>query len=155
MRLLAAPAPFGLAAAISRSRFGRLGRDRELFEVGLSEGDDMIVLHRACGDDDGGAGAVAATEIALDRRAVEGAHALPRAQNWPAERMVRPGRRGEKIEHQVVRRVFDRSDFLDDNVLLPFELLRVERAVSEEVADDIERELCIISQNAGEIAGAL
>ena len=89
----------------------------------------MIMLHRACGDDDGGAGAVAAAEIALDRRPVEGSHALPRAQDWPAERMVRPGRRGEEIEHQVVRRVFDRPDFLDDDVLLSFELLRVEHAV--------------------------
>ena len=115
----------------------------------------MIVLHRAGGGDDGGAGAIAAAEIAVDRRPVEGLDALPRAQDRPAERMVRPGGRGEEIEHQVVRRVFDRPDFLDDDVLLSFELFRVERAVGEKVANDVEREPCVASQNAGEIAGAL
>ncbi len=66
--------------------------------------------------------------------------------------MVRPGGRGEEVEHQVVRRVFDSPDFLDDDVLLSFELFRVEHAVGEKVANDVERELCVVSQNPGEIA---
>src|ERR1700722_4697217 len=123
MRLLEAPAAFGLAAAISGSRFGRRGRNREPFEAGLSEGDDMSMFHRAGPGDGGGAGAVAVVEIGLDRPPVEGLDALPRTQDRPADRLVRPGGRGEEIEHQVVRRVFDRPDFLDDNVLLSFELL--------------------------------
>ena len=84
----------------------------------------MIVFDRAGGGDDRGAGAVAAAQIEIDRRPVEGPDALPRAQDRPADRLVRPGCRGEEIEHQVVRRVFDRADFLDDDVLLAFELIR-------------------------------
>ena len=89
----------------------------------------MIMLDRAGGGDDGGAGAVAAAQIAIDRRPVEGLDALPRAEDRPADRMVRPCGRGEEVEHEVVRRVFDRPDFLDDDVLLSFELFRVEHAV--------------------------
>src|ERR1700733_5174466 len=155
MPLPEAPAALGLAAAISGSRCGRRGRGRKPFEAGLSEGKNMIVFHRAGGGDDGGAGVIAAAEIPVDRRPVESLAALPCAQDRSADRLVRPRGRGEEIEHQVVRRVFDRSDFLDDNVLLPFELLRVERAVGEKVADDVARELCFVSQNGGEIAGAL
>ena len=66
--------------------------------------------------------------------------------------MVRPCGRGEEIEHQVVRRVFDRADFLDDDILFSFELLRGERAVGEKVADDVEHEIRVARQNAGEIA---
>ena len=144
MRLLEAPVHFGLAAAIGGSRFGGRRRFGEGFEAGLSEVDDMIVLDRACGGDDGGAGAVAATEIAIDGRPVEGPDALPRAQNRPADRLVGPGGRGDKIEHEVVRRVFDRPDLLDDDVLLAFELLGGEHAVGQKVADDVKRELCVL-----------
>src|ERR1700692_2871147 len=66
--------------------------------------------------------------------------------------MVRPGGRGEEVKHQVVRRVFDSPDYLDDDVLLSLELFRVEHAVGEKVANDVERELRVVSQNPGEIA---
>ena len=115
----------------------------------------MIVLDRAGGGDDGGAGAIAAAQIAVDRRPVEGLDALARAENRPADRLVRPSGRGEEIEHQVVRRVFDRADLLEDDVLLPFEFIRVERAVGEKVAHDVEREIGVAPQNAGEIARSL
>ena len=152
MRLLEAPLHLDLAAAISGSRFGGRRRLGEGSEARLSEIEDMIVFDRAGGGHDGGAGAVAATQIKIDRRPVEGPDALPRAQDRPADRLVRPGGRGEEIEHQVVRRVFDRPDFLDDNILLSFELLRVERALGEKVANDVKHEIRVARQNAGEIA---
>ena len=106
----------------------------------------MIVLDRPGGGDDGRAGAVAATQIEIDRRPVEGPDALPGAQDRPADRLVRPGGRRKEIEHQVVWRVFDRTDFLDDNILLPFELLRGERAFGQKVANDVKHEIRVVAR---------
>ena len=152
MRLLEAPLHLDLAATIGGSRFGGRRSLGKGSEAGLNEIEDMIVLDRAGRRDDGGAGAVAATQIGIDRRPVEGLDALPRAEDRPADRLVRPGGRGEEIEHQVVWRVVDRSDFLDDDILLALELLRIERAFGEKVANDVEREIGVARQNAGEIA---
>ena len=154
-RLLQASAALGFAAAIGRSLLGRRRRGRKLFEARLNEGEDMIVLHRAGRGDNSGAGAVAATEIVVDRRPIEGLYSIARAENRPANRLVRPGGRGEEIKHQIVRRVFDRADLLDYDVLLAFEFLPVEYALGEKVAHDIERELGVAPKHAGEIAGSL
>ena len=155
MRLLEPSSNLGLAAAISGALLGRRRRGVELFEARLSEGKDMIVLDRAGRGDDRGAGAIAAAQIVVDGRPVEGLDALARAENRPADRLVRPGGRGEEIEHQVVRRVFDRADLLEDDVLLPFELIRVECALGEKIAHDVERELDVAAHQAGEIARSL
>jgi hypothetical protein len=151
MRLLKAPLNLDLAATISGSRFGGSRRLGEGSEARLSKIEDMIVFDRPGGCDDGGAGAVAATQIKIDRRPVEGPDALPCAQDRPPDRLVRPGGRREEIEHQVVWRIFDRSDFLDDDILLSFELLRGESAVGEKVANDVKHEIRVGRQNPGEI----
>ena len=127
MGLLEAPAELGLATAIDGRRFGRRGRGMQLFEPGLREIDDVIVFDRAGGRDHGGAGAVSPAEIAIDRVPVEGADALARAEDRAPDRLVRPGGRGEEIEHPVVGRILDRADLLDDDILLPLELGGVER----------------------------
>ena len=92
MRLLEAPLNLDLAATISGSRFGGRLRRREGSEARLNKIEDMIVFDRPGGGDDGGAGAVAATQIKIDRRPVEGPDALPCAQDRPADRLVRPRR---------------------------------------------------------------
>src|SRR6185312_7085479 len=120
-----------------------------------SEAHDMIVLDRAGGGDDCRARAIAAVEIAVDRRPVEGPDAFPRAEDRPADRLVRPGGRGDEIEHQVVGRIVDRPDLLDDDILFPFELVGIERAVGEEVADHVERESGVAPQNPSEVARPL
>ena len=66
-----------------------------------------------------------------------------------------PGRGGEKVEHVVVRRVLDGADLLDDDVLLALELGRIEQALGQDVADDVEREADVGPDHAGEIAGPL
>ena len=80
------------------------------------------------------------TEVPVDRVAVECADPLARAEDWPADRLIRPSSRGEEIEHEVVRRVLDRANLLHDDVLLALELVRVELAVGENVAEDVERQ---------------
>ena len=80
-------------------------------------------------------------EIVVDRVAVEGADALAGAEDRAADRLVRPGGGGEKIEHEIVGRVLDRADLLQDDVLLALEFVRVELAVGEDVADDVERKV--------------
>ena len=96
-----------------------------------------------------------AAQIVVDRRAVEGPDALARAENRPADRLVRPGGRGEEIEHEIVGRVLDRADLLQDDVLLALELVGVERALGENVGDDVERQVDVLAQHAGEIGGLL
>src|SRR3984957_8428640 len=151
MRLLEPPLYLDLAAAISGARFGGSRRLGEGSEPRLGEIEDMIVFDRPGGSHDGGAGAVAATQIKIDPRPVERPDALPRAQDRPADRRGRPRGRREEIEHQVVRRIFDRPDFLDDNILLSFKLLRGECALGEKIANDVKHELRIARQNPGEI----
>src|SRR6185437_8217179 len=155
MRLLEAPPDPGLAAAIVGFGLDGRRRVRQRFQAGLSEAHDMIVLDRAGGGDDCRARAIAAVEIAVDRRPVEGPDAFPRAEDRPADRLIRPSGRGEEIEHQVVGRVVDRPDLLDDDILFPFELVGIERAVGEEVADHVERESGVAPQNPSEVARPL
>ena len=62
---------------------------------------------------------------------------------------------GQQIEHEVVGRVLDRADLLDDDVLLALEFLRIEQAVGEDVADHVEREPDVAADHLGEIAGPL
>ena len=141
MGLLEPPLDLDLAAAISGSRFGGRRRLGEGAEARLGEIEDMIVFDRPGGGHDGRAGAVAATQIKIDPRPVEGPDALSGAQDRPTDRLVRPGRLRKEIEHQVVRRIFDRSDFLDDNIFLAFELIRGERAFGQKVANDVKHEI--------------
>jgi len=115
----------------------------------------MTVFDRARCGDDGGAGAVSAAQIVVDRRPVEGHDALPRAENRPADWLIGPSGRGEKIEHQVIRRVFDRPDLLEDHILFPFELFQVECAIGEKVANDVEREIGVAPENSSEVARSL
>ena len=81
-----------------------------------------------------------AAKITVDRVAVEGADALAGPKDRPADRLVRPGGGGQEVEDEVVRRVLDRADLLHDDVLLALEFDRVELAVGQDVADDVERE---------------
>ena len=96
-----------------------------------------------------------AREIAVDRRAIERGDALARAQDRAADRLIRPGRGGEEIEHEIVGRVLDRADLLDDDVLFAREFLRVELAVGEDVGEHVDREIDVLAQHMGEIAGLL
>src|SRR5208337_5048017 len=153
--LLEALAKLALSAPIGGRRFGRRRRASQTLKAGLSEPNDMAVFDRASGGDHRGAGAVAPREVAVDGFPVEGADALPRAEDRPADRLVRPGGRAEEIEHEILRRIFDGADFLHNDVLFPFEFAGVELAVGENVADDVHRQSGVCSQHAREVAGSL
>ena len=112
------------------------------------------MLDRAGRGDHRRGGAVVLAQIAVDRDPVESADALACPQNRPSDGLVRPCARGQKIENEIVGRVFDGADFLHDDVFLPLEFVRIELAVGQNVAEDVERQPASLSQDAGEIAGA-
>ena len=92
-------------------------------------------------------------EISIDRRAIERGDALARAENRAADRLIRPCRRGQEIEHEVVGRVFDGADFLHDDVFFSRELLGIELAVGDDVGEHVHREVDVLAQHMGEITG--
>ena len=67
----------------------------------------------------------------------------------------RPGGRGEEIEDEIVGRVLDRADLLQDDVLLALEFVGIELAVGEDVGEDVERQVDVLAEHAGEIGGLL
>ena len=144
-----------LAAAIGgrRRRFGLVGAERRQQRFGAR--DDPVVVDRARRGDDRRAGAIVAAQIGGDRRAVEAADAFAGAEDRPADRLARPGGGGEEIEDEIVGRVLDRADLLQNDVLLAREFFRIEPAVGEDVGDDVERKVDVLAEHAGEIGGLL
>ena len=117
--------------------------------------DELVVVDRAGGGDDRRRRAVVAAQIGVDRRAIEAADALAGAEDRPADRLIGPGAGGEEIEHEIVGRVLDRADLLHDDVLLALEFVGIELAVGENVGEHVEREVDVLAQHTGEIAGLL
>ena len=115
---------------------------------------DLVVLDRAGGGDHDGRCAVVASQIATDRDPVESPYRFARAQDRPPDRLVRPRACGQEIEHKVVGGILDSGDLLHDDVFLALEFVRVELAVRQNVAEDVERHGRVASHHAGEIAGA-
>ena len=95
------------------------------------------------------------SQVTVDRLAIEAPDALAGAEDRAADRLVGPGAGGQEIEHKVVRRVLDRADLLDDDVLLALEFGRVEQAVGQDVAEHVERKADVAPDHAGEVAGPL
>src|SRR5579872_3086597 len=144
-----------LAAAIKRRRRGWKIVLAKRREQTFGKIDDASVLDRAGRGDDRRAGLIMTAQIEIDRGAVEGANALARAEDRPADRLFGPGGLGEEIEDEIVRRVLDRADLLQDHALFALELGRVELAVGQDVREDVERQLAILAEDAGEIGRLL
>jgi len=75
------------------------------------------------------------------------------AQDGTADRLRRKRRFLEPVEHQIVRRIFGRTDLLHDDVLLALELFRIECRVRENVGQHVDRERHIRLEHACEVAG--
>ena len=76
-----------------------------------------------------------------------------RAENWPADRLVRKGAGVEEIEDEIVRRVLDGADLLQNDALFAFELAFVENAVGQDIREDVERERRVFREHMGVIGG--
>ena len=86
--------------------------------------DDRGVIDRAGGGDDHRAGA---DNGGADRRRSPSRSKPPtvsrRAEDRPADRLVRKGGGVEEVEHEIVGRVLDRADLLQDDVLLALQFV--------------------------------
>ncbi len=77
-----------------------------------------------------------------------------RSEDGAADRLARKGGGVEQVDHEIVGRVLQGRDFLQDHVLLALQLGRVEQAGGEDVGEHVEREAAILAQHAGVIGGA-
>ena len=136
------------AAAKLRRRRGRARAPREgrKLALGLLDHDAMIDAARR-GDHRVG-GPVMARQIALEPLAVERAHGRPRAQDRAADRLVRIGDRLQIFENQIVGRILNRADLLDDDVLLARDLVGIEGGSGQDVRQHVEGERHVGLQGA-------
>ena len=65
------------------------------------------------------------------------------------------GGRVEEIEDEIVGRILDRADLLQDHVLFALKFGRVEHAVGEDVGENVEREPGVVGENTGVIGRLL
>ena len=98
--------------------------------------------------------AIVPGEIVAQFAVVERAHRFRRAQDRAAERLVGKGDDLQVLENEIVRRVGDGADFLNDDILLANKLFTVEGRFGENVGEHIERERHVGLEHARVISGA-
>ena len=64
--------------------------------------------------------------------------AVLRAQNRPPERMAFPEALREQLVHEIVRRVLDHLDLLEDHLLLALDVALVERRMKDDIREDVD-----------------
>src|SRR6202007_1605373 len=126
------------AAEICRLR-QRTGRPIETAKVLLDLGDHGAMLNPAGGCDYDIRGAIISAEISAQLAAVERAHRLRRAQDGAAERLIGKSDRLQVLENEIVGRVRDGADLLNDYVLFPQELLAITGRAREDIGDHPRR----------------
>ena len=85
--------------------------------------------------------------------ALEAAHALHRAEDRTADRLVGKGRLLHQVEGDVLGRIHGRGDLLQDHVALAGKLAAIEARRDDDVAQDVERERQVFAQHARVIGG--
>ena len=109
----------------------------------------------AGGGDDEPRGRVVAAHVAEEGLARHGGHDLLGAEDRAAERLVGVGVLLEEVEDQVVGRVVDLPDLLEDDAALLLELALVEGRALEDVADQVGGERQVGGEDAGVVGGLL
>ena len=99
--------------------------------------------------------AVVPGEVVAQFTAVERAHRLGGAENRAAERLIGKGDLLQMLENQVVGRVGDGADLLNDDVLLAQQLVAVEGRLGQDVGEHIERQRHVGLEHARVIGGVL
>ena len=117
--------------------------------------DHLLMVDGARGAHHHRAALIVARQIGADPIAVEGRNAFRRSENGPAERLLGKGSGVEQIEDEIVRRVLDGADLLQDDALFAFKLVAIEGAVGQNVGQNIEREPRVGCQNMGVVGGLL
>ena len=130
---------------------------RDRGEAGSRLVEDARVLDRTRGADDHAVAGVMVGEIPADRGAVEAGDALRRPEDRPTDRLVGIGGGVEHVEDEVVRRVLDGTDLLQDDALLALELDLVEGRLGQDVGENVEREIGVLGEEVrvvGRLLGA-
>ena len=127
MGLFEAALQTALAPGVARLRKDRLGRSGD--DAGKTLGhilDDALVLDRAGGAHHHGAAEIMAVEIVADTVAVEAGDSLRRAENRAPEGLFGECDGVEEIENEIVRRIVDGADLLQDDAFLALQFVAVE-----------------------------
>ena len=92
-------------------------------------------------------------EIGADGIPAEPRNLFPRAKDRAPDRLIWKGGCVQQFEDEIVGRVFDRANFLQNDAFLAFELDAVEGAFGQDVGEDIERERNVVCQDMRVIGG--
>ena len=117
-----------------------------------------LVTKRSVFDCSGGADhrrvrAIVSREIGADRIPAEPRNLLPCSEDRPPNRLIRKRGGVQQFEDEIVGRVFDRADFLQNNAFFAFELQAVEGAFGQNIGEDVECERNVPGQDMGVIGG--
>ena len=144
------PAPRARARPAAR---GRLGRGAIEPALALEHREQLVVIHVARGGDHEVAtvvpGAVQASEIVGG----EGGQGGGAAEDGVAVGVTRPELGRVQLEHEIVRRVLDAVDLLEDHVALGFEVALPEERPPREIGEDLDRERQIGVERMRLVAG--
>src|SRR5215207_3296023 len=113
------------------------------------------MIDGARGRDDHVRRPVVGVEVAPDRHAIEARDRLRRAEDATPYRLTGEGRLAEQVEDEVVGRVLDGTDLLEDDVLLAHQLALVEDGIGQDVREDVEAQHDVVLEDSGVIGRVL
>ena len=128
------------AADIARRLGGLAGVGGQAAEQALGQIDEPGMLKPAGAGKDQPARPVVARHVLDHRLARHGGHDLFRPQDRPAHRLVGVGGLLQQVEHEIVGRILDLPDLLQDDVPLLLQLLGIERRVLQDIGQQVRRQ---------------
>ncbi len=144
-----------MGAAAEPRRLGRrTARTVERGEFLFHLGEHGLMIDGAGRGDDDVRRFIIACEILAQLGIVERAHRLGRAEDRAAERLIGKRHHVEMLEDDIVRRIGDRADFLDDDVLFAHQFHAVESGLGQNVGQDVERERHVVLEHSRIVSGA-
>ena len=144
-----------VATEIGGRQRRRTGLGADVAEALLAHGDELVVTEVAGRGDDHGRPAIVATQVRIQHRRSGGLHRLRRAEDGAPDRLVGKGAGGEEVEDAILGRIERRADLLQDDMLLAFQLRRVEDRVAQDVGEDVEGERHVVLEDPGIVGGGL
>ena len=111
--------------------------------------DEFFVFKIADRADDDVFGCIVGFQIILQSLSVEGTNLFGRSENASAQRLVRKGFPLKIVKNNVVRGVNCLFDFLHDHFALLNQLFFGKGRIEDKVADDVQRQFCVVFQHFG------
>ncbi len=129
-------------------RCGAFGLAAETAEAAFHLAHEIFVLQPAGGDNDHAVCRVLAFEKAPKLIRGKGLDRLGGSEHRTAKRLVAERRLGETVEDDVVWNVVRGADFLENHMLLAFQLVRVELGIGQNVGKEFYRQRHVCAENA-------